>query len=145
MHLPKKKMKMHWLAALKRKPKELLSWIKTCIRMWTGKLTAGTETAAIRITVVQAKGIKESLMFCKVQVLESFWVLICNYSDALVEFVKQGEGKSLTPYNNGIDYYLRPDIKINWNTDGSITEQEAERLLRIILDESKEQANSYGN
>ncbi len=71
------------------------------------------------------------------------------YTDSLVEFVKQNEGFSEVAYNNGktigygFDFYLYPDITINYNEDGSITEVEAERLLRIMLDQSKDNLNKF--
>lgn len=72
------------------------------------------------------------------------------YTESLVEFVKQHEGLSLTTYNGGqtvgygFDFYLYPGVKVNFNEDGnSITEEEAERLLIIMLNQSCEQIKSY--
>ncbi len=55
----------------------------------------------------------------------------------------------MTPYNNGrtigygFDFYLRDDISINFNADGSITSSEADRLLCIMLDETQEKLNDF--
>ena len=74
-----------------------------------------------------------------------------TYSKQLITFVKLKEAPVLTPYNNGktigygFDYYLYPNIKINWSNGygSSITQQEAERLLIIMLDQSQNQINEY--
>ena len=72
-----------------------------------------------------------------------------DYTDKIVEFIKQKEGFCATPYNGGktiaygFDMYLYPDIEINYNSDGTVSEEEGERLLRIILDQSKKQLNDY--
>lgn len=63
--------------------------------------------------------------------------------------VKRRESLELKPYNNGqtvgygFDYYNKPDAKINWLPDGSITEEEADRLLKITLEDMKNKLNSF--
>lgn len=72
-----------------------------------------------------------------------------DYTQDIVDFVKKKEGFSSTAYNNGktiaygFDMYLYPDIEIIYNPDGTVSEKEGERLLRLILDQSKEQINIY--
>lgn len=73
-----------------------------------------------------------------------------SYTDALVEFLKEKEDLRLKLYNDGktigygFDLSSHEDIKINFNEDGiSITEEEAERLLRIALEQTREQINNF--
>ena len=72
-----------------------------------------------------------------------------DYTDNLVEFVKQQEGFVPRAYNGGktiaygFDMQQYPEVKINYNSDGTVSEEEGERLLRIVLQQSKNQINSY--
>ena len=73
-----------------------------------------------------------------------------SYTDALVKFLKEKEDLRLKLYNDGktigygFDLSSHEDIKINFNEDGiSITEEEAERLLRIVLEQTREQINNF--
>lgn len=72
-----------------------------------------------------------------------------EYSNSLVEYVKGKEGCSLIPYNDGetiaygFDINAHSNVTIQYNEDGSITQAEADRLLRIVLDESEKSLNLY--
>lgn len=73
-----------------------------------------------------------------------------GYSELLLNFVKLEEGFQEIAYNNGktigygFDKYKYPNIKIKYNEDGvSISEAEGERLLRLILNQSKNQIDSF--
>lgn len=75
---------------------------------------------------------------------------VTTYSDQLVEFVASREGFRSKAYNGGktigygFDFYLYPEIKINYLEDGvSISEDEGRRLLKFMLDKFTEKLNSY--
>lgn len=69
-------------------------------------------------------------------------------------FTKQNEGCRLSPYNNGqtigygIDIKNYPDLKINYQNDGSITQEEADRIFDIVyqskINEIKDYARDKG-
>lgn len=66
-----------------------------------------------------------------------------------IEYSKSKEGLSLKPYNNGktigygMDIANFPDIKINYQKDGSITKQEADRLFEIVYNRFADKVNNY--
>ncbi|MBR3601555.1 MAG: peptidoglycan-binding protein [Lachnospiraceae bacterium] len=66
-----------------------------------------------------------------------------------IVYSKSKEGLSLKPYNNGktigygMDIANFPDIKINYQKDGSITKQEADRLFEIVYNRFADKVNSY--
>lgn len=66
-----------------------------------------------------------------------------------IAYSKSKEGLSLKPYNNGktigygMDIANFPDIKINYQKDGSITKQEADRLFEIVYNRFADKVNSY--
>lgn len=74
-----------------------------------------------------------------------------NYSNALMEHLKNNEGCVLNPYNNyqtigyGLDYKTHNDIDINWTNgeDSSITQEEAERLFLLQLNKERDKLNNF--
>lgn len=66
-----------------------------------------------------------------------------------IAYSKSKESLSLKPYNNGktigygMDIANFPDIKINYQKDGSITKQEADRLFEIVYNRFADKVNSY--
>lgn len=74
---------------------------------------------------------------------------VYSYSDELIDFVKEHEALRLYSYNDGktigygFDIENFPAIEIQYNSDGSISESEAERLLKIVLDANEKELNEY--
>lgn len=74
---------------------------------------------------------------------------VSDYTNDIIEFIKQKEGFKAYPYNEGrtvgygFDMYKYLDVKINWNEDGSISEKEGERLLIYVLNRGKDDVNRY--
>ena len=70
-------------------------------------------------------------------------------SDAGVDFIKSNESFVDHPYNNGqtigygTDIANYPDGYINYNADGTISEAEAERILRETIKGHEETLNKY--
>lgn len=66
-----------------------------------------------------------------------------------INFTKSHEGCSLKPYNKGqtigygMDIANYPDVKINYQTDGTITKEEADRLFGIVYNSKAEKLNDY--
>lgn len=54
-----------------------------------------------------------------------------------------GDVKEHSKIAYGFDMQQYPEVKINYNSDGTVSEEEGERLLRIVLEQSKNQINSY--
>lgn len=74
---------------------------------------------------------------------------VSTYSEQLVAYIKQKEGCSLEFYNSGktigygFDVNAHTDIQIQFKEDGSITEDEAERLLYMIIEDYRNLLNEY--
>jgi GH24 family phage-related lysozyme (muramidase) len=75
-----------------------------------------------------------------------------TYSSQLVDYVASKEAFRAQAYNNGktigygfdFYFYLYPEVEINYNDDGvTITKEEGLRLKGIILDQSRDQINTY--
>ncbi len=66
-----------------------------------------------------------------------------------IAYTKSKEGCSLKPYNNGqtigygMDIANFPDVKINYQSDGSITQKEADRLFEIVYGRFADKVNTY--
>lgn len=72
------------------------------------------------------------------------------YDEKGFEYIKSKEGCVLKLYNNGqtigygFDWMNFPNVKINYLEDGSsISQEEADRLLRITLNRLSESLNDY--
>ena len=66
-----------------------------------------------------------------------------------IAYSKSKEGLSLKPYNNGktigygMDIANFPDVKINYQKDGTITKEEADRLFEIVYNKSADKVTNY--